>query len=481
MTEELFTWIPIYTELAQKLLEFERKQTDLIAMIRQMRDKGLPAISIVDKGKDDREYELEQIDPFTFFANFNRSVKDANRVAILGEIKQSCGLNSALPTDFAALPIVNNLAAWFFPYAKSRGENDINNLWQLARETLTKTPKDFDRDLLQTCLGIRSVSLPKLTMGMFWFNPRRYFSFDSRNRELAARSGIELKERSAAGYFRWLQDVTNALGADFPTLSSQAYTESKDEEKHAKDRSAQPRDWHRYWTIAPGQRGDRWEDFLQNGLIAIDWAELPDVSGFETQESLNEFLIRVDPERGRRTNDTLACWQFARDMNIGDVVFANQGRRRLLGVGRLEGDYQYDANRDSFKHLRKVKWVCTGPWELPEELRLSGKTLTDVTRRHDLRDFVDELVSVEPTETVRDEPRELTVNEPAPAYAVTDALSELFLDEQELVQILERFRRKKNFIVQGPPGVGKTFLAKRLAYLLVERKDPSLVETVQFH
>jgi hypothetical protein len=51
MTENLFTWIPLYTELAQKLLEFERKQTDLIAMIKQMRDKGLPTISIVDKGR----------------------------------------------------------------------------------------------------------------------------------------------------------------------------------------------------------------------------------------------------------------------------------------------------------------------------------------------------------------------------------------------------------------------------------------------
>ena len=55
MTENLFTWVPLYTELAQKLLEFERKQIDLIAMIKQMRDKGLPTISIVDKGKDGRQ------------------------------------------------------------------------------------------------------------------------------------------------------------------------------------------------------------------------------------------------------------------------------------------------------------------------------------------------------------------------------------------------------------------------------------------
>ena len=481
MTENLFTWMPIYTELAQKLLEFERRQTDLIALIGQMREKGLPTISIADKGKDGSEYELEQVDPFTFFANFNRSVKDANRVAILGEIKQSCGLTSPLPTDFTALPVVNNRAAWFFPYARSRGDDDINNLWQLARETLTELPRNFNKPLLQTCLGIKAVSLPKLTMGMFWFRPHHYFSFDRRNREFAARKGIKLKEKTAEGYFRWLQEITEALGTDFPTLSYQAYLESKDKPILGEDSDSQRRDWHRYWTISPGRGGERWEDFLRHNLIAIDWPGLHDVRGFETQGALNEFLILLDPERGRRTNDTLACWQFANDMNIGDVVFANQGRRRVLGVGRIEGDYEYDENRESFKHIRKVRWLSEGPWDLPEELQLSAKTLTEVTRRSDIRDYVDQVVAGDVTETSYDVAGEVSVREVVPPYSMTDALSDLFLNETEVVEMLTRLRRKKNLILQGPPGVGKTFLARRLAYLLVGRKDPSLVETVQFH
>lgn len=51
-------------------------------------------------------------------------------------------------------------------------------------------------------------------------------------------------------------------------------------------------------------------------------------------------------------------------------------------------------------------------------------------------------------------------------------------DYNSLVSLLEH---KKNIILQGAPGVGKTFAAKRLAYSIIKRKDPSLVKMVQFH
>jgi 5-methylcytosine-specific restriction protein B len=66
-------------------------------------------------------------------------------------------------------------------------------------------------------------------------------------------------------------------------------------------------------------------------------------------------------------------------------------------------------------------------------------------------------------------------------YSLKNALSELFLSEEELTRIVESVRYKKNIILQGPPGTGKTFMAKRLAYLMLGEKDDSKIEMVQFH
>jgi 5-methylcytosine-specific restriction protein B len=59
-----------------------------------------------------------------------------------------------------------------------------------------------------------------------------------------------------------------------------------------------------------------------------------------------------------------------------------------------------------------------------------------------------------------------------------DALTDLFLDQHELEELLALFRAKKNLVLQGAPGVGKTFIARRLAYLLMARRDDARTRMV---
>jgi len=66
-------------------------------------------------------------------------------------------------------------------------------------------------------------------------------------------------------------------------------------------------------------------------------------------------------------------------------------------------------------------------------------------------------------------------------YSIGDALKELFIPKNVLEGIIERLGRKHNIILQGPPGVGKTFVAQRLAYAFMREIDPDRVAMVQFH
>jgi 5-methylcytosine-specific restriction protein B len=66
-------------------------------------------------------------------------------------------------------------------------------------------------------------------------------------------------------------------------------------------------------------------------------------------------------------------------------------------------------------------------------------------------------------------------------FTKADALDGLFMDAAQLDMILARLTRKKGIILQGPPGVGKTFVARRLAYALMGERDDSRVCMVQFH
>ncbi len=66
-------------------------------------------------------------------------------------------------------------------------------------------------------------------------------------------------------------------------------------------------------------------------------------------------------------------------------------------------------------------------------------------------------------------------------YTKDDFLNEVFMNEKRYESLTGVLRNKKNIILQGAPGVGKTFAAKRLAWSLMGEKDESRIEFVQFH
>ena len=67
------------------------------------------------------------------------------------------------------------------------------------------------------------------------------------------------------------------------------------------------------------------------------------------------------------------------------------------------------------------------------------------------------------------------------AYAKEKFLSEVFISEEKYNLLVNLLEHKKNIILQGAPGVGKTFAAKRLAYSIIGEENENQIEFVQFH
>ena len=70
---------------------------------------------------------------------------------------------------------------------------------------------------------------------------------------------------------------------------------------------------------------------------------------------------------------------------------------------------------------------------------------------------------------------------PVNTYTEKDFLKEVYMSEDRYHKLVSILKNKKNIILQGAPGVGKTFAAKRLAYSMMGKKDDDKIEFVQFH
>ena len=104
------------------------------------------------------------------------------------------------------------------------------------------------------------------------------------------------------------------------------------------------------------------------------------------------------------------------------------------------------------------------------------KTLTDITDYTDYVIDLEKIFSDENGETV-----ETPVTQTFTKYTEEDFLNDVFMSREDCESLSRLLLKKKNVILQGAPGVGKTYAAKRLAYSIMQVKDPDRVMMVQFH
>ncbi|MDR1520289.1 MAG: EVE domain-containing protein [Planctomycetota bacterium] len=231
----------------------------------------------------------------------------------------------------------------------------------------------------------------------------------------------------------------------------------------------------RHWLFSPGKQAEMWEEFSTKGIMGIGWDDIGDLTRFGSKSDIKSALKGKYGASTSHINNTLAVWQFTHEVAIGDIVFAKRGQSAVIGRGVVESDYVFDASRNNYKNIRKVKWTQKGEWKHPG-LAVT-KTLTDITQYTEYVSKLEALVRGENEVSDDGGDPEIAYQ----AYSDTDFLEEVFIGPEQYAKLKGLLLRKKNVIVQGAPGVGKTFAAQRLAFALMEARDTSRTKIIQFH
>ena len=266
----------------------------------------------------------------------------------------------------------------------------------------------------------------------------------------------------------------NSSGASTASVRAQGVGDSNQAKKHELQ----------HWLYTPGEGAARWDEFRTAGIMALNWDRVGDLASFPDKESLLDALYTHYGDWGGRPRKAAdSVWDYIHAMKPGDIVYVRRSFNEIVGRGVVRSDYRYDEDRSSFRAVRDVEWTHVGSWPLEQRIgRLMLQRLTENTKY--TPDQINALIGIEDSHSSAsvDERRgNNDLDEADEHYTSADFLDEVFLRPEDVEQMLGLLRRKKNLILQGAPGTGKTFAAKRLAYALMGQTDDSRVEVVQFH
>lgn len=191
----------------------------------------------------------------------------------------------------------------------------------------------------------------------------------------------------------------------------------------------------KYWLYAAGEKSYKWNEFYKDGIMAIGWDYLGDLTKYGSQEDIANRIKQEENRNNEPMNDSKANWEFAKEMQIGDIVYVKKGLQdALIGRGIVKSDYIYDTSRNEYKSIRKVEWTHNGTYDVDfnalDIKQWNQKTLTDISQSK-YKDFCLKIEDVFMKKQPEEKLNNLQVNIPL------------------------------NQILYGPPGTGKTYSMRK--------------------
>ena len=446
--EEKFTWIPFYTELAKALLAYKNDRKPLVDFIYSDLSK-VGNKSLVDYIHMKDGSHVKDIDPFSVFAIFNRSLKLENKMAFLQKFKDRFDLKADLPKDFDGIPTVNSQRAFFFNWAEKNAES-IRQFWELFEGVV------LENDISQTfdMMVNKTVSQYSLTMILYWIAPNRFLNLDGRNR----------------GYL-------NTLGfpEHFSNLNYEEYSELMEKVKdmmneHSIPSTSFPELSYAAWSLDQTQRiwmYKKYEDAFSFDVIKMGSSAKGEIdfSTIKNKKSLGDAYRKISGNTDVAIPDMY--WKLMKDVKVGDIVVVfdsvKSGRtisHNLYGWGRITSDVFYNMD-DENPIQRKVEWHKP----LPESPIKESKTSN--TR------YFHEVSGMEAANIMS----LLGINKE----------QNTTMDKGSTEKYIQLLRVNKNLVLTGAPGTGKTYLAKEIAKQILEIDDDDELQKdkrfgfVQFH
>jgi hypothetical protein len=245
----------------------------------------------------------------------------------------------------------------------------------------------------------------------------------------------------------------------------------------------------RYWKINVGDDQAQWAAWLAGNFVALGWDELGDLSSLSRREFVErrDAVLRRFPERSKQS--AAQVWVFARHIQEGDRIVVSRSGNAVLGIGTVAGAYFFIP--DVYKgHCLPVEWHDLTPRTV--DLPRWRRTLVELDAAQ-----YEAIQQSEPLPAAAILAEAPVLYHAAAEAAVAERLLDVAApdvepldlaafaaavgyDEATVARWVAATERKGQLIFYGPPGVGKTYVARALARHLASDGD-GFYTLVQFH
>ena len=223
---------------------------------------------------------------------------------------------------------------------------------------------------------------------------------------------------------------------------------------------------HKIWKVAPGKHASVWEWCRDHKLIVIGWLDTTDFRTLKSVKDVREALVKAGDKKG----GTQSIWRFTHEIKQRHLIVANKGQQVVVGVGVVASDYippghdeiKAASHPAHLRHSRHVDWVITKEVQVP--FKFQQHTVTPVSN--------------EEWKQIKSAYQTAYPNDPEIQKALSQLEGGTYIHQPGnglLQELGSLFARTRNLVLYGPPGCGKTYLARQFVKAFASAKRTTFV------